>query len=572
MLQKLLAKHRKTVKRSVSLLLCLVLLLSTWGTMVAFATTEGTADESVTAEAVQVEEVTEETEEVAPAEEVAEVEEAEEAPPAEEAEAELAAETAEEVEEEAEDEIIMAENRISVAATYASTNVATVYVYVSGFEPTTKVAYSDEMLALLNISTRQSDGYYAVGTISVDTNLLSGNYNSALKTTDDWAIILEALEDLDTSASLTEPDNNIKDYLDMIIQDLGASSSSGYSGMWVVLGSPTSYTWSSGGRVYYNGSVASTLNLGTHAWHLDLRFSAVTITYKYGNNGLSTDGTTAGSKVFITGSTMDYTPTIEAPTGYKIVGYYSDAACTVEWNAINQPINEDTTVYIKIVEESYATVYYQVAEGQGSVSVDNESFNPTTGTAKGSTATAATGWEFVGWYSDAACTDLVSTSATYVPTASWTEGANYHYYAKFVQNTVTVDLTKIITGNMADLTKEFTFTVEYVNASNETVTERITLGNNSTSKTLTVIMNSTVTITEEDYAPYTVTATVNGVTVNVSEGTLSFTAGVNTSVTVTNTYTVVPDTGILLDASPYVMLLSAAGLCIMLCLSKKKLI
>ncbi|MBQ8137386.1 MAG: Cna B-type domain-containing protein [Clostridia bacterium] len=72
--------------------------------------------------------------------------------------------------------------------------------------------------------------------------------------------------------------------------------------------------------------------------------------------------------------------------------------------------------------------------------MDAEGVNPVTGTPRGSTATPNPGYTFVGWYADEACTQLLSTNATYVPTKSssqwWIDGTTY--YAKFVEDSVTL--------------------------------------------------------------------------------------------------------------------------------------
>ncbi|MCD8364904.1 MAG: LPXTG cell wall anchor domain-containing protein, partial [Clostridiales bacterium] len=134
--------------------------------------------------------------------------------------------------------------------------------------------------------------------------------------------------------------------------DLSATQSNGHSGLWVSTGHSNIYD--AGGSVNANGTPTAN---GSYYWHLDICFETVTITYVYGNNGItegdSADGTEAGTKVFIKGATMDYTPAITVPDGYEVAGYYEDAAFTTVWNAVNQPITEDTMVYIKLVSDTY---------------------------------------------------------------------------------------------------------------------------------------------------------------------------------------------------------------------------
>ena len=63
--------------------------------------------------------------------------------------------------------------------------------------------------------------------------------------------------------------------------------------------------------------------------------------------------------------------------------------------------------------------------------------------AQGSTATANTNYRFVGWYSDAACTDLLTTNSSYTP-AKPTDGVwvDATYYAKFEYNLTTLTIRK----------------------------------------------------------------------------------------------------------------------------------
>ncbi|MGN0745864.1 MAG: InlB B-repeat-containing protein [Aristaeellaceae bacterium] len=113
---------------------------------------------------------------------------------------------------------------------------------------------------------------------------------------------------------------------------------------------------------------------------------------------------------------------------------------------LNIRIEEDTTAKLNIITfyytENEATITYQVVgpTGCGTVSTESETVKVLTGAAQGSAATANTNFKFVGWYADEACTQLVSTDATYVPAQpSHTENgqtvmdpwASITYYAKF---------------------------------------------------------------------------------------------------------------------------------------------
>ncbi len=86
------------------------------------------------------------------------------------------------------------------------------------------------------------------------------------------------------------------------------------------------------------------------------------------------------------------------------------------------------------------------AVGEGTVSPANEYLNPDIGVSKGAVATPDKGYKLSGWYSDAACTVLVSDLARYKPerpAVGWGDGTTF--YARFV----------------VDNTQKFGYTVNY---------------------------------------------------------------------------------------------------------------
>lgn len=86
-----------------------------------------------------------------------------------------------------------------------------------------------------------------------------------------------------------------------------------------------------------------------------------------------------------------------------------------------------TSLYVTWTFHKYVTINYIVAKGKGNVSPSSETLNPISGRVSGSTATASTGYEFVGWYEDEDCTTQVSSGVSFVPT----EKKAATYYAKF---------------------------------------------------------------------------------------------------------------------------------------------
>jgi len=104
------------------------------------------------------------------------------------------------------------------------------------------------------------------------------------------------------------------------------------------------------------------------------------------------------------------------------------------------------TFYYK---EKEVKINYEVVgpAGCGTVDTESETLKVLSGEAKGSTATAANNaYKFVGWYSDAACTEAnrLSTDAKYVPTKAdeeaWVDGTTF--YAKFDWNLADLTISK----------------------------------------------------------------------------------------------------------------------------------
>ena len=131
--------------------------------------------------------------------------------------------------------------------------------------------------------------------------------------------------------------------------------------------------------------------------------------------------------------------------------------------------NEDKlniiTFYYK---EKEATINYVVVgpDGCGTVTPTSETLKVLSGTAQGSTATAADGYRFVGWYTDAACTTPVDPSWVDANNklklkpvkADGTAWTNVTYYAKFEYNLTTLTVKKSGMQNI-DAGQSFLFRV-----------------------------------------------------------------------------------------------------------------
>lgn len=123
---------------------------------------------------------------------------------------------------------------------------------------------------------------------------------------------------------------------------------------------------------------------------------------------------------------------------------------------LNIRIEEGTEAKLNIItfyyKEKEATINYQVVgpEGCGTVTPTFENLKVLTGTAQGSTATANENFRFVGWYTDAACTQAVTSSdgtlagTKFIPAkaedAVWVDGTTY--YAKFEYDVADLTITK----------------------------------------------------------------------------------------------------------------------------------
>lgn len=147
--------------------------------------------------------------------------------------------------------------------------------------------------------------------------------------------------------------------------------------------------------------------------------------------------------------------------------------------------------------ENVATINYVVvgpdgATDFGSVNPTSETVKVLSGTAKGSTAEAKTPtFRFVGWYSDAKCTNQLSTDAKYVPAKNNNLNVSATYYAKFEYNLTDLTITKKATPY--DANDMFIFTVKH---GNEVVAKvALKAGESVTIKNLTV--GETYTVTED---------------------------------------------------------------------------
>lgn len=218
----------------------------------------------------------------------------------------------------------------------------------------------------------------------------------------------------------------------------------------------------------------------------------------------------------------------------------------------------------------------------GSVSLATETIASATGDPEGSTATANANYKFVGWFKDEACTDPVGESdATLTDNhldplknadGIYTGGS---FYAKFVLDTTTVTIEKIVAGNMGDRSKtfEFTYSATRVGETTAALTGTFPLNHLGTQLIENVPIGATLIITETNAAGYTITAEASKGEVNCDKEKYTVTATVAADtgkITITNTLDGTPDTGILLDSLPYVLILAVVGAALVLWFIRKR--
>lgn len=186
-----------------------------------------------------------------------------------------------------------------------------------------------------------------------------------------------------------------------------------------------------------------------------------------------------------------------------------------------------------------------------------------------------------GWYPEnetgGAYKDQKITNWNYTPNATELADGTVNFYAHYTPLYTSVNIKKLVTGNMGDKNKPFRFTVSVVNGNTNlpfkidetqyTGSTKITLSDNQTRKLTQVPVGATVTITEDDYSGsrYTTSCTIDG---SASAGdriaTISNIQQLNNDtaheVVFTNSKEAIPDTGLNLGTTPYILALGIVAL------------
>ncbi|WP_206457778.1 InlB B-repeat-containing protein [Anaerovorax sp. IOR16] len=175
----------------------------------------------------------------------------------------------------------------------------------------------------------------------------------------------------------------------------------------------------------------------------------VTIQYKAETGGRLTGA--AQESVFVVNGDPAGT-TVETLPGYTFLGWFDgDIIVSPDLNFIPQKVNgvNEAKVYTAKFEEHEVTILYE-AELGGTVNRSFETIGASTGVVEGSTATADTGYTFLGWFDG---DTKVSPDFTFKPEK--VNGINIEktYTAKFKENEITI-LYEAEQGGTVSLTME----------------------------------------------------------------------------------------------------------------------
>lgn len=249
---------------------------------------------------------------------------------------------------------VKTENFIVTVAPPEAMGKIKVYVYVA---TTAKDGSSwknnTEFLKLLKIdpNTVDAHGYFPVGTIYLDESFLAGKPGAntpgapLIQTDEDWVNLNEALSELDNNSMdsgvyIANNGNKVGDYIGQASKDLKKS-------------------WGSQRTALFRWDMTTSYGFIDQSveYHLDLQFETKNITFYTGKNGITEpsyakDHTKVDSRTYIRDSIIQKPENLKIPAGYEFAGYYKDDEFTEEWDGIGTPLNEDQTVYIKIVPKT----------------------------------------------------------------------------------------------------------------------------------------------------------------------------------------------------------------------------
>lgn len=258
--------------------------------------------------------------------------------------------------------------------------------------------------------------------------------------------------------------------------------------------------------------------------------------------------------------------------------------------AIEDPANvANKNVRIFYYTENTVNITYVAVQPAGAgntlSSYADNNVKAVTGTVEGSIPQPAPTYKFVGWFKDEACT--IPVDAAWVDAngkitpqkETLVEGQpamGYKaaiYYAKFELNAVTVTVRKEVTGNFGDKSKYFKIT--YGSGENDSI--RIKNGE-ALELPMDVLVNSILNLTEEceGYSASAICKVGNDTIATASvvyaeaatkkNPTLTFDFSVegkqltgDAVIIITNHKDTTPDTGVLLDSLPYILIIACVA-------------
>ena len=210
-------------------------------------------------------------------------------------------------------------------------------------------------------------------------------------------------------------------------------------------------------------------------------------------------------------------------------------------------------------------------------------------TVKGSTPIPnAPTYKFVGWYTDEACTIPVdsawidATTKKLIPQKEniGTDEKNNDvmgykaatYYAKFALDVTTITVHKKVEGNFADKSANYRFVMTFIaeegkDFSNVRLNDSATtlgtgktltfeLGDNGNATIANVPIGAKINFEEQFATDKGYTVTINNVATDKVE---NYVVGVNPHFEVVNTKSISPDTGVSLDALPYILIIACVA-------------
>lgn len=279
------------------------------------------------------------------------------------------------------------------------------------------------------------------------------------------------------------------------------------------------------------------------------------------------------------------TQTAKVIPGYTLVSPENQAMNI----AIEDPADvANVNVRIFYYTENTVNITYVAVQPAGAgntlSSYADNNVKAVTGTVEGSTPNPnAPTYKFVGWFKDETCT--IPVDAAWVDAngkitpqkETLVEGQpamGYKaatYYAKFELDVTTITVSKKVAGNMGDRDASYRFEMTFSGTDKDfsNVTLNGSTGTLGTSKTLTfelgdgetatianVPIGATITLVEQFAKAKGYTVTINKLETDTVE---NYTVGVNPHFEVVNTKNAQPDTGVLLDSLPYILIIACVA-------------